>query len=217
MHVTRLTAITAIALLLALLLAPSISLAHERRTIGNGKYDVVVGWEVEPAYMGEKNAASIRISKAGTDPAEPVTGAEKTLKVDIRQGASTRTFALRAVFGQPGFYVADILPTRDGDYVLTFSGAIGEDQVNEKFDTADGKFNKVEASSELQFPLAQPDPAQVTADVQSARAAAQSAQTLGIIGIGVALLALLGAVALWLTRSRAPGVAVAARPYSVES
>jgi hypothetical protein len=211
MHVIRLTAIASIAMLLALLVAPSISLAHERRTVGNGKYDVVVGWEVEPAYMSEKNAASIRISKAGTDPAEPVTGAEKTLKVDIRQGASTRTFALRAVFGQPGYYVADIVPTRDGDYVLTFTGTIGEDQVSEKFDTADGKFDRVAPASDLQFPLAQPDPAQVTAEVQAARAAAQSAQTAGTIGIALGALALLGAVAVWLTRPRSSTAAVSAR------
>src|ERR671934_3158253 len=106
------------ALLLLTLLLPASALAHERRTIGNGKYDVVVGWDVEPAYLGQKNGASIRISQAGSNPAVPVTGAEKTLKVQIRQGATTREFLLRAVFGQKGYYVADIVPTRDGDYRL---------------------------------------------------------------------------------------------------
>src|SRR5438128_11031550 len=96
---TRFAAIIPIGLLLALLIAPWISLPHERRTIGGGKYDVVVGWDVEPAYVSQKNGASIRISKAGTNPAEPVTGAEMTLKVDVRQGVTTRTFDLRAVFG----------------------------------------------------------------------------------------------------------------------
>src|SRR5205085_531383 len=96
--------------LLAGLLVPGTALAHERRTIGNGKYDLTVGWDVEPALEGQKNAASIRISKAGTNPAEPVAGAEKTLKVQIRQGAAIREFPLRAVFGQQGYYVADLLP-----------------------------------------------------------------------------------------------------------
>ena len=79
----RLTAISSIALLFALISAPPIALAHERRTLGAGKYDVVVGWDIEPAYVGEKNAASIRIARVGTNPAEPVTGVDKTLKVDI--------------------------------------------------------------------------------------------------------------------------------------
>lgn len=207
----RFAASVSFAMLLGLLVAPSATFAHERRAIANGKYDVVVGWDVEPAYASEKNAASIRISKAGTNPAEPVTGVEKTLKVDIRQGATTRTFDLRAVFGQPGYYVADIVPTRDGDYVWSFTGSIGSDQVNEKFDTADHKFNAVEPAAGLQFPVAVPDPAQTAADVQSARAAAQSAQTFGMIGIGVGVLALLVAVAVWLTRPRADIMRIGAR------
>jgi hypothetical protein len=55
-------------LLMAALLVPTSAFAHERRTIGNGKYDVVVGWDVEPAYQGLKNAASIRISQGRVEP-----------------------------------------------------------------------------------------------------------------------------------------------------
>jgi hypothetical protein len=210
-HLHRLMAVGSLAVMAALLGGPAISFAHERRTIANGKYDVVVGWDVEPAYVDQKNAASIRISRAGTNPAEPVSGAEKTLKVDIRQGAQTRTFDLRSVFGQPGYYVADIVPTRDGEYVLTFNGSIGEDRISEKFDTADGKFNKVEPAAGLQFPVAAPDPGQVSSDVQAARSAAQSAQTLAMLGVGVGVLGLLAALAVWLTRPRGGGVSVGSR------
>jgi hypothetical protein len=202
MHFKHVVAIASVAMLLALGGVPSAALAHERRTLGAGKYDVVVGWEVEPAYVGEKNAASIRISRAGTNPAEPVTGVEKTLKVDLRQGAQTGTFDLRAVFGQPGYYVADVIPTREGDYVWTFNGAVGDDKVAEKFDTADGQFNAVERATRLEFPIAAPDAAQVSTDVQSARAAAESAQTLGLLGVGTGVLGLLAAAMLWLTRPR---------------
>src|SRR5216683_6927557 len=198
----RFAAIIPIAMLFALVVAPSMSFAHERRTIGGGKYDVVVGWDVEPAYVSQKNGASIRISKAGTNPADPVTGAEKTLKVDIRQGAQTKTFDLRAVFGQPGYYVADVIPTREGDYIWTFNGAIGDDKIAEKFDTADGKFNAVERATRLEFPLTSPDPAQVTTDIQSARSAAESAQTMALLGVAVGVLGLLAAGGLWLTRPR---------------
>src|ERR1700682_6475408 len=110
-------AIVPAALLCGALLLPSSAFAHERRAVGGGKYSVVVGWDVEPAYQSLKNAASIRISMAGTaDPAPPVEGAEKTLKVQIRQGTDVREFPLRTVFGQKGYYVADILPTHEGDY-----------------------------------------------------------------------------------------------------
>ena len=35
-------------LMMALFVLPASAFAHERRTIGNGTYDVVVGWDVEP-------------------------------------------------------------------------------------------------------------------------------------------------------------------------
>jgi hypothetical protein len=204
----RLWAIVPFALIALGMLPTSVAFAHERRTIANGKYDVVVGWDVEPAYAGEKNAASIRISQGGSSPAVPVTGAEKNLKVQIRQGATTKEFALRAVFGQQGYYVADIVPTREGDYQWTFVGSIGDDQVNDKFDTADGKFNGVESIAGLQFPLAVPDPVQSSNAVSAAQADAQSARTLAYVGIGVGVLGLLAAVAAWISRPKATSARV---------
>ncbi|TME93672.1 MAG: hypothetical protein E6I52_23980 [Chloroflexi bacterium] len=199
-----LTAASAL-LLIALFVVPSSAFAHERRTIGNGKYDVVVGWDVEPAYEGLKNGASIRISEAGSNPAVPVQGAEKTVKVQIRQGATTKEFLLRSVFGQPGYYVADILPTRAGDYQWTFVGTIGDTQINAtdgKFDTADGKFNAVEAASGLEFPQALPDPVLTSAALSAAQADAQGARTLALAGIGAGVLGLVAAAVVWLTRPR---------------
>lgn len=202
----------ALAALLALFAVPGSALAHERRTIANGKYDVTVGWDAEPAYVGLKNAASIRIAEAGTS--NPVQGADKTLKVQLRQGATTREFPLRAVFGQNGYYVADILPTRDGDYQWTFVGSINGDQVNEKFDTADGKFDAVQPQTALQFPLSLPDAAQMSASTQAAQADAQSARTLAYVGIGLGVLGLLAGLAAWLTRPRAATVASTRQPAS---
>jgi hypothetical protein len=191
----------AMAVMLVGLLLPASALAHERRTIGNGKYDVVVGWDVEPAYADMKNGAGIRIMQAGTT--TPVTGADKTLKVNIRQGATTKQFPIRAVFGQDGYYVADIVPTRAGDYQLIFNGTINGDQVNETFDTADGKFNAVEAPTALQFPLALTDPAQSGADLQAAQSDAQTARTLAYVAIAVGVLGVLVGASAWLMRPRA--------------
>ncbi len=207
--ISRLVRVIGGVALIALFLAPGTALAHERRTIAGGKYDVVVGWDVEPAYVDMKNAAGIRIMDAGTT--NPVTGADKTLKVQIRQGASTQAFPLRAVFGQNGYYVADILPTRDGEYQWIFSGTINGDAVNETFDTADGKFNKVEPQTALQFPQALPDPAQSGAAVAAAQADAASARTLAYVAIAVGVLGVLVGAAAWLSRPRAT-MAAAGRP-----
>jgi hypothetical protein len=206
---SRLGAALGAALLLALFALPVGALAHERRTIGDGKYDVVVGWDVEPAYQGQKNGASIRISEAGSNPAVAVEGAEKSVKVRIRQGATTREFPLRAVFGQKGYYVADILPTRDGDYQWTFVGTLNGQSINDTFDTADGKFNKVESIGGLEFPQAVPDPTQTAATMQAAQAEAQTARSLALLAAGLAVVALVAATAigvrLW-PRSAAPAL-----------
>jgi hypothetical protein len=198
----RSTLVFSVLLVLVLVALPATALAHERRTIAGGKYDVVVGWDVEPAYEGQKNGASIRISQAGSTPAVPVEGADKTLKVQIRQGAQTKEFALRAVFGQAGYYVSDILPSRAGDYVWTFVGSINADPVNEKFDTADGKFDKVASPTSLEFPIPLPDPAQTAATIQATQSDAQTTRLLAYAGIGVAILALIAGLAGWLTRPR---------------
>jgi hypothetical protein len=197
--------------LLAFLGSPGLSLAHERRTLAADKYDVVVGWDTEPAYVNQRNAAGIRISKAGTNPAEPVTGVEKTLKIQIRQGAQTRIFDLRSVFGQPGYYVADVVPTRAGNYVWTFTGSIGADLISETFDSADGKFDAVMASSDVEFPVVAPDPDQVGLQLQAAQTAAQTAQTVAYIGAGLGLLGFAAAIVVWLSRSRGVGRAAGSR------
>jgi hypothetical protein len=203
----------AVVLLLALFILPASALAHERRTVANGKYDVVVGWDTEPAFVNMKNAASIRITQAGTT--TPVTGADKALKLAIRQGASTKDFPLRAVFGQDGYYVADIIPTRVGDYQWIFTGNINGDALNETFDTADGKFNAVTASTALQFPIQLPEASQAAADLQSAQADAQSARMLAYVAMAVGVLGLLiGLAALFLRGRGTPAPSPSTRPAS---
>jgi hypothetical protein len=211
----RVVVLAMLAAVLGVLAAPATSLAHERRTIGGGKYDVVVGWDSEPAYMNQRNAAGIRISRAGTNPAEPVLGAEKTLQLQIRQGGQTRQLQLRTVFGQPGYYVADIVPTRAGDLVLIFTGSVGADQINEAFDSADGKFDAVAAASGIEFPVAAPDPEQVNSQLESANALAQRALLVGYIGAGLGVLGLLIGVGVWLTRPRQRAGVLSSRDAAV--
>ena len=196
---THLVRILPLAALAILFLAPGTALAHEQRTIANGKYDVAVGWDVEPAYVDLKNGAGIRIMNAGTT--TPVDGADKTLKLPIRQGASTRDFPLRAVFGQAGYYVADLMPTREGDYQWIFTGNINGDQVNETFDTADGKFDrsrrKQRCSSRLPWPTRPRAPARSRPPRQTPRARARwrmSASAIGVLGV-------LAGVGAWLSRA----------------
>ena len=174
------------ALMLVALLA-GIALAHERRDVA-GKYTFVVGWTGEPAYAGQMNGVSLNVTNTATK--APVEGLEKTLKVEIIQGAQKRELPLRAVFRQPGVYAADVVPTKEGDYRFRFFGAIEGTQIDEAFDSADGKFDGVKSSQAILFPGDAASSVQV-ASATASPASSSTAQTLAVAALVVSVLALL--------------------------
>ena len=52
----------AIAVAVCSLVVPSLASAHERREIGDGRYQLVVGFSSEPAYTGFLNGLDLRVS-----------------------------------------------------------------------------------------------------------------------------------------------------------
>ncbi|MBM2812655.1 MAG: hypothetical protein HW416_3414 [Chloroflexi bacterium] len=150
----RTAAIGALLGLLVIGLLPPTALAHERRDVG--KYSFAVGFNGEPAYQGQPNAALITVTVPSED-ARPVEGLADALKATIAFGGGPpKEFKLRAVFGRPGAYVADFIPTRAGAYIFNFSGAIEGTPVNERFESGPGRFNNVESVEAIQFPEAIP-------------------------------------------------------------
>ncbi len=173
---------------------PTVASAHERRDVS--KMQFVVGFMAEPAILGEPNGIDLRISNK--DNSEPVEGAEKTLKATIAFGGNApKEFPLRAVFGKKGAYTSDIIPTRAGTYTFTFTGTIGDVQVNEKFESGPGRFNDVTAATTLQYPEPVPFAGDLAKQVVAAEAQARQATTLGMVGSGLGVLGLaVGAIAL---------------------
>jgi hypothetical protein len=82
----------------------------------------------------------------------PVLGLEKYLKVEVSTGGKSIILNLRPVWGDPGHYVADIVPTVPGVYVFRFFGNVDGTEVNEVFDCSKGHFNCVEPLSKIMFP-----------------------------------------------------------------
>ena len=201
----RLTAAGLLALL-ALTLVPTAALAHERRTVGG--YDFVIGFAVEPALEGEKNGLDLRITKAGAD----VEGADKTLKFDVThvQNKGTKTYPVRAVFGSPGHYTADFIPTLSGQYRFHIYGDIAGTPIDATFESSANTFSDVQPVSDLQFPVKAAQPRELegalrtaTEDAQAARDAAKSARTLAIAGIAIGAIGLaVGASALAMARGK---------------
>ena len=150
-----------LAVLLALFATVS---AHEPRVIG-GKYNLALGWSHEPAYTGLLNQVEIFISEvdpnaptpapgAADDEAggTPVAGADETLKLEVGYGGKTKVLKLSEDYETKGHYLADIIPTQPGDYTFHLTGKIGDTDVDETFNSADGKFSSVEPITDIQFP-----------------------------------------------------------------
>lgn len=182
----------ALALGVTLMLTQVVS-AHERRTVG--KYEFVVGFLNEPAYVGQPNAIDLRVTD--TEAKKPVEGLEKTLQVEVIFGGKALPVQLRSRFGQPGAYAGDLIPTKPGAYIFHFTGTIEALKIDEKFESGPGRFGEVEDTSPLQFPEKVAAPLEMATQLKAAQAAAANAQTFAYVGIAVGVLGgILGALGL---------------------
>jgi plastocyanin len=151
-----------------------------------------------------KNANNVVSGKA---PAEEtlvgVEGQQDTLQVSVTHVESnvTKTMNLRTVFGDPGHYVADMVPTATGVYQFRVFGSVEANPVDETFISrgGGGDFNDIQPAADLQFPSVIPAGRELENAVRGAQASADqatddasSAGTMGLIGI---VLGALGAIA----------------------
>src|SRR5918999_2279607 len=201
----------------ALALASVSVLAHEDREIEG--YHFTVGFMEEPALEGARNAVSLEVMKAPeaaaheqeenpqTNPSgpeveaehshaeaalAPVEGLESTLQVEVTHiptGVS-RVMPLRPVFGEPGHYAADLIPTAPGQYRFRFFGTVEGMDIDETFESGPDTFDDVEEAEALQFPEPLPATGEIAgaargaqATAQDAQDAADSANNIGIIGV----------------------------------
>lgn len=216
MRVSWLARLAGVFLMLGALLplaAPGAALAHERRNVG--PYTFVVGWTGEPAYTNLLNGLDLRISNTADN--SPVEGADKTLKAQVAfGGGAPKDLPLRAVSGKPGAYTSDIVPTKAGSFIFTFSGTIDGTAVNEKFESGPGRFDDAKDIASIQMPAAAPAAVATTAPAVQSQAdqlaAAQGqvaqARTFGIAGIVLGLIGV-GLAAWALTAARRPAGPVA--------
>ncbi len=173
--------------------------AHERRSVGTLQF--VVGWGAEPTFTGYLNGVQITIrdASAAGDPV-PVTDAADTLKVEVAFGdQKVGPLDLDTVFNSPGEYQAPLVPTRAGVYSFRFVGTVKGQAVDETFTSSDTTFESPEETTEIEFPVKDPSPAELSSRVERvdarAGAAADSADDAGSKGstataIGAAGLAL---------------------------
>ena len=112
--------------------------------------------------------------------AVPVEGLEETLRVEITHVASdaSKTLDLYPVTGEPGHYIASLIPTAAGVYEFRVFGSLEGTNVDETFVSigAGGGFDDIRTSAELQFPVQLPEIREIESGVRGALQTAQQAQ-----------------------------------------
>lgn len=138
-------------LVVALSLAVAPVMAHEGREVG--EYVLVFGWKVEPAYSNVPNGPELEISlhDADHDAAFP-DDIEVSLQAEVTFGPESIILNLEPSWQEPGRYTADLIPTLPGDYSFRIFGTIGDTEVDEVFNSADGEFSSIEPGNDILFP-----------------------------------------------------------------
>lgn len=170
--------LTVLAWLLAMvLLSSQPAFAHTRTEIG--PYIVIIGWRAEPAIVGERNALVLEILDQDDN---PVNGVDGTMDLEVEYGGRTFRSNLTAT-PTPGYYTAEIFPTVRGQYSVHLFGFIEDEDVDVVLEP-----EEVFDASRIQFPEAAPAARDLQADIATLQAEAQSARTMGYVGVGVGLL-----------------------------
>ncbi len=162
------------------------ALAHTRAEVG--PYVIVVGWESEPVIVGERNAVTVEVHEGDV----PVEGLEGTLDAAINYAGRTFLATLEPT-STPGLYQIEILPTVRGQYELVLTGNIAEMTLNEVLEP-----EEVLPAAVLEFPEERPDAGALQTTIDDLTSRLQTAQLLaiaglvvGLVGVGLAVFALL--------------------------
>ena len=170
-------------------------LAHVNVDVADGEYVLEIGFQNEPAYVGQANAVYVKAGRYGTGGTTPVEGLAGSLVAEVSRDG--KTLELPLVPQEEGVYIAPFYPTALGDYTFRISGEIDGKPVDAEVTSSPTTFNSVEPLAAVQFPDVVPDAASQQAQVEAANAAASSARTFGLAGVALgALGSILGVVGL---------------------
>lgn len=188
--------------------------AHEQRHVG--AYQLTVGWGHEPTYIGAENSVQLFVHDAHGNPVDGL-GAPPTLQVEAIFGSQTTSpldlaasFDPDTALGMHGEFDAPIIPTAAGNYTFHFFGSINGQKVDERFTSGPTTFNTVSDPTGVEFPAKVPtvpdlasltsrlaprvDHATALASASTSRA--NSAHTLGLVGLILGAVGLVAGVAL---------------------
>jgi hypothetical protein len=126
-----------------------------------GPYTLEIGWQHEPAFVGEVNGVQLIIHD-GAD--KPVTDLKED---DVKVVVSTAGQQTGELTFEPGFdaeemegplgeYDAPILPTAPGEYTLQLTGAIHGQKIDITLTSGDATFDSIKGTADIEFPAKLP-------------------------------------------------------------
>lgn len=153
---------SAAALATALVILAAPAFAHERDTfqIGDKYYVLTVGSLNEPFVVDTMSGVDLRVSQVAgptgngsskeAGKGAPVTGLERTLKVELAAGNRRETLSFDPSYAAPGSYVASFIPTVQTTYSYRIFGTIDGSAVDVTFTCAPGEVSETaEDNSQL--------------------------------------------------------------------
>jgi hypothetical protein len=143
-----------VALAIAIFSIAPLALAHERDTfkIGDKYYLLTVGSLNEPFIVDNISGVDLRVMQVtgpggngasnGTGKGTPVTGLERTLKVELAAGDKKETLSFDPSDKAPGAYAANFIPTVQTTYNYRIFGAIDNHSVDLTFTCVTGEVSE---------------------------------------------------------------------------
>lgn len=146
-----------------------VSLAFAHTTVEVYPYEIEVGWGLEPPVVGIWNTFVFHVSEPREQEGVKtgVINAFKDMKATAIFGGATKELEINSN-PRPGYYYANVIPTRTGSFSVLLEGGITGTPVNIEVPIED-----VESTALLDFPQSGPTSNQ---DVESLRAAVTSLQ-----------------------------------------
>ena len=176
----------------SLLLTSGTVSAHERRMVG--PYQIEVGWESEPAYVGQLNSLHLEVLDGRTN--KPVLGLEKTLTANVAAGGLAPFGLELSASAEAGTYNGTVIPTVTGTYTFHITGKIEAQTIDEKFQSGPNTFGDIENTAALQYPTKVPVADDlgkkldaIQSGVDQTRLIALGAILLGVIAVGTSVMA----------------------------
>jgi hypothetical protein len=135
------------ALAIAFASAAPLASAHERDTfkIGDKYYLITVGSLNEPFVVDNQSGVDLRVSQIagpGSLKGVPVTGLDRTLKVELIAGNKKETLSFDPSDEAPGSYTANFIPTVQTTYSYRIFGTISSIPIDLTFTCVAGEVSE---------------------------------------------------------------------------